>query len=77
MRLSALKLFVVIEPLLCGPLSLIAALSAMITLFYVSAVAPPNFPVWLMLGIFLEFALLRVAYYLLIRLCSRRRKVNR
>jgi hypothetical protein len=71
-RLSVLNLLVVTEPLFCGPLSLIALLGVLTTLFYAFAVKPPHFPVWLTLGIFLGFALLRVANSLLVRVFSRR-----
>ena len=69
-RLPALALLVVMEPLVCGVLSAIAMLGVIFALFYEFLVKLPHFPFWMMLGISAGFALLLIPYYLLIRLFS-------
>ena len=69
-RLPALALLLVMEPLVCGVLSGVAALGVLCTLFFGLLVRPPHFPFWLMLGISAGIALLMIPYYALIRLFS-------
>lgn len=70
-RIPALALLVVMEPIACGLLSIIAALGVIVSLLLEYLVKLPHYPFWLMIGISAGLAALQVPYYLLIRFLSR------
>jgi hypothetical protein len=69
-RLPSVALLVVMEPVVCGVLSMIAVLGVLTAFFFEFLIKLPHFPFWMMLGISTGFAVLLVPYYLLIRLFS-------
>lgn len=71
-RLPMLALLVVMEPFVCGALSVLAALGVFVTLLLEFVVKLPHFPFWTMLGISAGLAVLQIPYYFLIRLFSGR-----
>ena len=71
-RLPALTLLVLLEPLICRTLSLLAILGLLTAFFWEFVVKPPHFPFWIVLGVSVGLALLQLPYYLLIRLLSNR-----
>ena len=69
-RLPALALMVVMEPVVCGVLSAISTVTLLVALFFGLIVKPPHFPMWGMLAFSLGSAGLLVPYYALTRLFS-------
>ncbi|MCC7464519.1 MAG: hypothetical protein IT480_18900 [Gammaproteobacteria bacterium] len=66
-RLPVLAFLVVLEPIICGLLWLLATLGILTALFYEFVVRDPRFPFWLCLGLSIGLALLTGVYYALIR----------
>jgi hypothetical protein len=67
-RLPVLALLIVLEPIVCGALWLLATLGVVGALFYEFLVRDPRFPFWLCMGLSISLALLVGLYYVLIRL---------
>jgi hypothetical protein len=67
-RLPVLAFLIVLEPIVCGALWLLATLGVLCALFYRFLVNDPRFPFWLCIGLSISLALLVGLYYLLIRL---------
>jgi hypothetical protein len=70
-RLPALTLLVLMEPLICRTLSLLAILGILTAFFWEFVVKPPHFPFWIVLGISVGIGMLQIPYYVLIRLFSK------
>ena len=70
-RLPSLTLLVVMEPLICRALTLLAMLGVLTALFGEFVSKPPHFPFWIVLGISVGVGMLQIPYYLLIRLFSK------
>lgn len=70
-RLPALLLLVILEPLVSFVLSA-AALLGVLTAFFWKLVGPPHFPFFLVLGISLGFEFVLVLYHALLRLLGAR-----
>jgi hypothetical protein len=70
-RIPTLALLVVMEPIVCGLLSAVAALGVIVSLIFAFLVKLPHYPFWLMMGISASLAALQIPYYLLIRFLSR------
>ena len=71
-RLPVLTLLVLMEPLICRTLSLLAILGVLTAFFWEFVAKPPHFPFWIVLGVSVGFGMLQIPYYLLIRLFSTR-----
>lgn len=69
-RLPALAILLVMEPIVCGVLSAVAALGVLCALFFEFVAKVPHYPFWLMMGVSAGLALLMVPYYLLVRFLS-------
>lgn len=67
-RIPVLAVLVVLEPIVCGALWLLATLGVLTALFYRFLIHDPRFPFWPALGISVGLALLVGLYDLLIRL---------
>ena len=67
-RIPVLAFLVILEPIVCGALWLLATLGVLTALFYRFLIQDPRFPFWPALGISLGLALLVGLYDLLIRL---------
>lgn len=67
-RLPVLAFLVVLEPIVCGALWLLATLGIVGALFYRFLVNDPRFPFWPAMGLSVGLALLVGLYYVLIRL---------
>lgn len=67
-RIPVLALLVILEPIVCGALWLLATLGVLTALFYRFLIQDPRFPFWPALGISVGLALLVGLYDLLIRL---------
>ena len=67
-RIPVLAFLVILEPIVCGALWLLATLGVLTALFYRFLIQDPRFPFWPALGISLGLALLVGFYDLLIRL---------
>ncbi len=70
-RLPSLTLLVLVEPLICRTLSLLAILGVLTALFGEFVSKPPHFQFWIVLGISVGVGMLQIPYYLLIRLFSK------
>jgi hypothetical protein len=70
LRLPALAFLITLLPVVQIILSSVALLGVL-TAFFFKFVGAPNFPFWGMLGTSLGCTLLLIAYYGLMRLCSR------
>lgn len=70
-RLPALTLLVVMEPLICRTLTLLAILGVLTAFFWQLFGKQPHFPFWIVLGISIGVGMLKIPYYLLIRLFSK------
>ncbi len=69
-RLPALLVLVILEPVVTALFGALALLGVLATIFF-ALVGPPHFPWVTMLAISLGFAVALVPYYALIRLLSR------
>jgi hypothetical protein len=69
-RLPLLAVLLVMEPIVCGVLSAVAALGVLCALFFEFVGKVPHYPFWLMIGVSAGLALLMLPYYLLVRLLS-------
>lgn len=67
-RLPVLAFLVVLEPIVCGLLWLLATLGVLTAIFYEFVVRDPRFPFWICMGLSIGLALLAGLYYALIRL---------
>ena len=70
-RLPSLTLLVVMEPLICRTLTLLAILGVLTAFFWEFFGKQPHFPFWIVLGISVGVGMLQIPYYLLIRLFSK------
>jgi hypothetical protein len=70
-RLPALTLLVVMEPLICRALTLLAILGVLTACFWEFFARQSHFPFWTVLGISVGVGMLQIPYYLLIRLFSK------
>ena len=70
-RLPSLTLLVLMEPLICRTLSLLAILGVLTAFFWELVVKPPHFPFWIVFGLSVGVGMLQIPYYLLIRLFSK------
>jgi hypothetical protein len=71
-RLPVLAFLIVLEPIVCGLLWLLAALGLLGALFYELLVKDPRFPFWLTIGLSIGLAFLAGIYQVLIRLLGGR-----
>lgn len=69
-RLPVLAVLLLMEPIVCGLLSGVAALGVLCALFFEFVAKVPHYPFWLMMGVSAGLALLMLPYYLLVRLFS-------
>lgn len=70
-RLPSLTLLVLMEPLICRMLTLLAILGVLTAFFWEFFAKPPHFPFWIVLGVSVGVGMLQIPYYLLIRLFSK------
>ncbi len=70
-RMPSLTLLVVMEPLICRTLTLLAILGVLTAFFWEFFSRQPHFPFWIVLGISVGVGMLQIPYYLLIRLFSK------